>query len=79
MKKYWVSLALAVSSNFEVEVKAKSEAAALDLALDKYNSGDYGQNNITEPDWANSELDIDDDKDGKISVNSNGAHIEEIE
>lgn len=70
---------MAVSSNFEVEVEAKSEDEALDLVLEKYNRGDYDQNNITEPDWANSELDLDDDKNGQISAKSNGVHIEEID
>ncbi len=79
MKKYSVSLALKVYSNFETEIETSSESKALHLALEKYNSGDYNQSNIAEPDWANSELDIDNDKHGKISANSNGAHIEEIE
>ena len=79
MKKYRVSLALKVYSNFETEVEAHSENEALDLALEKYESGDYDQNNITEPDWANSEIDIDYDEKGKISPMSDGAYIEEVD
>jgi len=79
MKKYRVSLALKVYSNFEVEIEANSENEALDLALEKYESGDYNQNNITEPDWANSEIDIDCDKKGKISPMSDGVDIEEVD
>jgi hypothetical protein len=79
MKKYFVSLALKVYSNFETEVEAKSEKEALNLALEKYESGDYDQNDIAEPDWDNAELDVDCDKNGKISPASNGAHIEEVD
>jgi len=79
MKKYSASLVLKVYSNFEVEIEANSENEALGLALEKYGSGDYDQSNITELDWANSELDLDGDKNGQISANSNGVHIEEIE
>ncbi|MFH1402554.1 MAG: hypothetical protein ABIG87_02945 [Patescibacteria group bacterium] len=27
-------------------------------ALEKYSAGEYDENNMMEPDWANSELDI---------------------
>ncbi len=77
MKKYSVSLALKVYSNFETEVEASSKNEALGLALKKYESGDYDQDNIAEPDWVNHELDVDCDKKGKISINSDGVSIEE--
>ena len=75
MKKYKVSLALKVYSNFEIEVSADTEKNALAKALDKYKSGKYDENNITEPDWVNSELDIKyDDMDDIDS----GIYIEKI-
>lgn len=69
IKKFRVSLALKVYSNFETEVFAKNEKDALSLASHKYEVGDYEDYEITEPDFNNSELDIDD----------GGIQIEEIE
>ena len=79
MKKYFVSLAPKVYSNFETEIKANSENEALSLAIGKCESGDYDQNNIAKADWANSEIDIDYDKKDKISLMSGGVNIEEID
>ena len=78
MKKYKVSLAIKVYSNFEVEVRAETKRKALSKALDRYYSGKYDVWDITEPDWANSEFDI--DAKGDIDTNlDNGIDIEEIE
>jgi len=75
MKKYKVSLALKVYSNFEIEVSANTEKKALKIALEKYSDGEYDENNIMEPDWANSELDI---KADDIDDLDSGISIEEI-
>ncbi|PIP23137.1 MAG: hypothetical protein COZ91_03020 [Candidatus Nealsonbacteria bacterium CG_4_8_14_3_um_filter_39_7] len=75
MKKYKVSLALKVYSNFEIEVNAETERKALDMALGKYSNGEWGDDNITEPDWANQELDINVDRMGKAE---SGIDIEEL-
>ncbi len=76
MKKFRVSLALKVYSNFEVEVNCKTEKQALDKALEMYYQGDYNEENITEPDWSNAELDI--DEDNGIDNCGSGIYIEEI-
>lgn len=70
MKKYWVSLALKVYSNFETNVEAESKEKALDIALEQYSNGSYEIENITEPDWSDSEIDI--------GENDEGVCIEEI-
>lgn len=75
MKKYRISLALKVYSNFEVEVNAKTKKEALEIALEKHSNGEYDENNIMEPDWDNSELDI---KTDDIDDLDSGIHIEEI-
>lgn len=77
MKKYKISLALKIPANFEMEISAKTEKEALKIALRKYYSNSYNENNITEPDWANHELDI--DEKGKMDNIGNGIFIEEIE
>ncbi|MFH1661705.1 MAG: hypothetical protein ABIA02_01245 [Candidatus Falkowbacteria bacterium] len=74
MKKYNVSLALKVYSNFEIKINAKTKEEALKIALEKYSNGEYDENNIAEPDWCNSKLDIENNN----NLN-NGIHIEEIE
>jgi len=75
MKKYKVSLALKISSNFEIEVSADTKRKALEIALEKYSDGEYDENNIMEPDWANSKLDI---KIDDIDQIDSGVSIEEI-
>lgn len=75
MKKYRVSLATKVLCNFEVEVDAKSEKQALNLALEKWD-GERSVESITDPDWSTVELDIDKKRRSKLS---SGIYIEEIE
>ena len=75
MKKYKISLALKVYSNFEIEVNANTKEDAFKKALAKYSDGEYDKNNITEPDWENSELDI---KTDDINHLNSGIFIEEI-
>jgi len=77
MKKYKINLAIEVPANFEIEVNAKTRKEALKIVLEKYYSNDYDENDITEPDWANFELDI--DEKGRIDDIGNGIFIEEIE
>lgn len=77
MKKYRVSLALKALSNFETEVNASTEKEAFGKALDIYNNGEFDENSITEPDWANAELDI--NEKSKLSDIGNGIFIEEVE
>ena len=77
MKKYRVSLALKVPSNFEVEVNADTEKEAFGKAQDIYNDGKFDENVFTEPDWNNVELDI--NKKSKASDIGNGIFIEEVE
>jgi len=76
-KKYFVSLALKVSSNFEVEVKANSKNEALEKALEKYHGGSFDEEAIQDPDWSNAELDI--DEESKINKLDNGVYIRELE
>lgn len=75
MKKYNVSLALKVYSNFEIKINAKTKKEALKMALEKYSDGEYNENNIMEPDWDNSELDI---KIDDINNLDSGICIQEI-
>ena len=77
VSKYFVSLALKVPVNFEVEVNAKSEKEALELALEKWD-GEYTDDDIGEPLWDELELDIDTGKSGDIKVSSNGVYIEKV-
>jgi hypothetical protein len=70
MKKFNVSIALKVYSNFETHVQAKSEKEAINLAIEKYDNGNYTEDNITAPDWSNTELDL-----GKNNYN---AHVERV-
>lgn len=76
MKKYRVSLALKVPSNFETEVIAASEKAAVKKALEKYHDDELDEDSITDPDWANSELDINEES-GADDI-GNGIFVEEI-
>jgi hypothetical protein len=76
MKKYKVSLALKIPTNFEVEIRAKTKKEALEKALKKYHTGKFNENTITELDWNNMELDIDDR--AKIDDVGNGIFIEEL-
>lgn len=76
MKNYKISLALKVYSNFEIEVSASTKRKALEIALEKYSDGAYDENNIMEPDWSDSELDI---KIDDINHIDSGISIEEIE
>ena len=57
-KKYKVSLAMRVPANFEIETEAISEAEAIKIAINKYGSGDYHGDNITDPDWTSATLDL---------------------
>jgi hypothetical protein len=75
MKKYKVSLALKVYSNFEIEIDTDTKEKALKIALEKYSNSEYDENNITEPNWDNSELDI---KTDDINDLDSGIYIEEI-
>lgn len=76
MKKYRVSLALKIPSNFETEVRANTEVEALQKALAEYDKGEFDEHNVMDPDWANLELDID-EKTGLDALGS-GIFIEEI-
>lgn len=75
MKKYNVSLALKVYSNFEIKINAKTRKEALKIALEKYSDGEYNEDNIMDPDWNNSELDI---KIDDIDNLDSGIYIEEL-
>lgn len=55
---YRVSLAIKVYANFETKQIAFNEKEAIEKAIKKYENGEYDIENISEPDWANSELDI---------------------
>lgn len=76
MKKYKVSLALKVPSNFEIEIDAFTETSALNKALEKYHQSEFDEVNLTDVDWANLELDIDEESD--INDIGNGIYVEEI-
>ena len=76
MKKYRVSLALKIPSNFEVEVKANTKRRALERALEKYQDGKFDEDAVNNIDWSNMELDI--DENGRINDIDNGIFIEEI-
>lgn len=76
MKKYRVSLALKVLSNFEVEINAANEKQAFKKALEKYHANDFDEYSITDPDWSSAELDI--NEEGKIDAIDSGIFIEEI-
>lgn len=73
-KKYFVSLALKVPANFEVEISAENKEEAYHKALELFDSGKYESRNITEPDWNNLELDAEGDD---IDDLSSGIFIEE--
>jgi hypothetical protein len=70
-KKYFVSLCVKIPANFEVEVKAKNEKEAFEKAYNMFDRHD--EEKITDPDWANIELDIEGDDE-----NAPGVHIEEV-
>lgn len=55
-KRYFVSIPIKVYSSFNINVVAESKEKAIDVALDKYDDGDYEVENIAEPDWIDSEL-----------------------
>lgn len=74
MKKYKVSLAVKIPSNFEVEVLASSEKNAFNKAQEMFEG--YDENYITEPFWEDAELDI---GDGNINKLENGIYIEKID
>ena len=76
MKKYRVSLALNVPSNFEVEVDADTKRGALNRALEKYDDRNFDENEFTDPDWSNAELSI--DEKGSIDRIGNGIFVEEV-
>jgi len=76
MKKYKVSLALKVPSNFEIEINANTKKEALEKALKKYDSKEFNENNITNADWENMELDI--NEKSHMDDIGNGILIEEI-
>lgn len=73
MKKYRVSLAVKIPSNFEVEVLASSERDAFNKAQKMFNG--YDEKYITEPFWEEVELDIDSKNINKLG---NGIDIEEM-
>jgi len=66
-------LAVKIPSNFEVGVSAVNKKDAFEKAQDMFES--YDANNITEPFWGDTELDI---GDGNINNLSNGIYIEEL-
>jgi len=76
MKKYKVSLALKIPSNFEVEVNAITKKEALNKALKKYYDKEFDEDKITNIDWSNLELDINE----KSNINDidNGIFIKEV-
>ena len=76
MKKYKISLALKVPSNFEIEINASTKKEALKKALEKYYNKEFNEDNITDADWNNLELDI--SEKGNINDIGNGIYIEEI-
>ena len=76
MRKYKVSLALKIPSNFEIEVDAETKKEALEKALEKYYSGEFNEEGITDIDWHNVELDI--NEKGNIDDLGNGIFIEEM-
>ena len=76
MKKYKVSLALKIPSNFEIEINATTKTKAVRKALEKYHNNEFDENNLTDVDWANLELDINENSD--INDIGNGIYIEEI-
>lgn len=76
MKKYRVSLAVKVPSNFEVEVCANTEKEALKKALEKYENGEFNGDDIIGLCWSDAELDI--NKKSIISGIGNGIYIEKI-
>lgn len=76
MKKYRVSLAVKVPSNFEIEVCANTEKEAFKKTLEKYENGEFNGDDITGLCWNDTELDI--NKKGKINDSGNGICIEEI-
>lgn len=76
MKKYRVSLALKIPSNFEVEINAKTKREALEKALGKYQDGEFDGDDVNNIDWSNMELDI--DENGRIDDFGNGIFIEEM-
>lgn len=75
MKKYKVSLALKVPSNFEVEVYATTPKGAFKKALERYHNGEFNEDSLSSVDWDNLELDINE----KSNLNniSDGINIEE--
>ncbi|OGZ32390.1 MAG: hypothetical protein A3H02_00530 [Candidatus Niyogibacteria bacterium RIFCSPLOWO2_12_FULL_41_13] len=76
LKKYKVSLALKVPGNFDVEISAKTKKEALNKALEKYYNEEFDEDKITDIDWSNSELDI--NEKGNIDNIGNGIFIEEV-
>ncbi|MBI5152524.1 hypothetical protein HZA39_03245 [Candidatus Peregrinibacteria bacterium] len=76
MKRYKVGLALKIPSNFEIEVNAVTKKEALRKALGKYHNNEFDEDNLTNVDWENLELDI--NEKGNIDDIGNGICIEEI-
>lgn len=76
MKKYKVSLALKIPSNFEIEVNGNTKKEALEKALEKYYNEEFNEDKITDIDWNNMELDI--NEKSNIDDIGNGIFIEEI-
>lgn len=76
MKKYKVSLALKIPSNFEIEINANTKKEALETALKKYYNGKFDEDKITDIDWGNMELDI--NEKSNIEDIGNGIFIEEM-
>ncbi len=76
IKQYRVSLALKVPSNFEVEIYAANEKAALKKTLERYHSGEFDEYNLTDADWSNTELDI--NEESNINDISNGISVEQM-
>ena len=76
MKKYKVSLALKIPSNFEIEIKAKTERKAIEEAIEKFIYRKSNEDNIVDPLWEFIDLDI---KQNDMDALDSGVYIEEIE
>lgn len=76
MKKYRVSLAVKIPSNFEVEVCTNTKKEAFKKALEKFENGEFDGDNITDSCWNDAELDI--NKKSIISGLGNGIYVEKL-
>lgn len=75
MKKYKISLALKIPSNFEIEINANSKKDALKKSINEFMYRESNETNITDPDWENIDLDI---KENNMDDLDSGINIEKI-